>query len=127
MNDTKEDIKNKRNKEAKKSTGSWEPVSKLNNVINFDEAGQETEGTFQRTFEHLTKKNDTIEMLELLNPSDEIDQIILCGSLKQQIMECHPGDRLKIVYNGEGECDNPKQPGEKTKFHDFKVYRWMQE
>jgi hypothetical protein len=106
--------------------GEYQAVNELANLVELTE-GLEREGIYTRTFEHELKKGDTVQVHEFKElDSDETFQFMGCGSLNYQMDKLSVDDRVKVVYKGKKEVENPKQAGVMTKCHDFDVFKWTE-
>ena len=101
----------------------WESVNRLEHVVKLN-AGEELSGDYVGSFEHTDKKDDVLTVYEIKN-ADGVHQLIGCGSLNRLMSKIVIGSRIKVTYKGMGECENPRQPGQTTSFHDYKVEVWV--
>jgi len=101
---------------------SWKNTNELSNLVDLKD-GETLEGIYTGRVEHVTKKDDTIIILSF-DVNGEVKQLIGSGKLLAGMKGIEAGDKVKIEYKGMGECENPKQAGEMTKFHDFDVFKW---
>ena len=102
---------------------SWQNVNPLDKLVQL-EVGDNIEGVFKDTFEHVTKKDENVTIYNFVNQDGDVFSLMGCGSLNNLMKDVAPGTRLRIENSGLENCPNPKQPGETTKFHAYKVFRW---